>query len=104
MIKRHAETENELTDLLDKCADVVSQKSSEKFLLSLLTQKRMGHWTAAGELAQQTGADLTGIGPDLYVTWVDDPSGNPAYALVLFFDDETKLTAAAQFNRAVLSH
>ena len=103
MIKRHAETENELTDLLDKCADVVSQKSSERFLALLLTQ-RMGQWNAARELAQQSNVDLNGIGADVSVTWVDDPSDDAAYALVLFFDDETKLTAAAQFNRAVLSH
>jgi hypothetical protein len=94
----------ELTDLLDVCGDLVSQKSSEAFLASLFSRKHMGQWTKAAELGKDTGFDLNGIGPDVFVTWVDDPSGDPTYALVLFFDDETKLTAAAQFNRSVLSH
>lgn len=96
--------ENELTDLLDLCADLVSQKSSEAFVASLFSRMRIGQWTNAAELAKEAGVDLNGIGSDVLVTWKDDPSGDPAYTLVLFFDDETKLTAVAQFNRAALSH
>ena len=100
---RRGDEEDALTRLLDLTADIVSQQSAQGFISSLLNQTQMGQWTPAEQLARQSGLDLNGIGPELFVAWLDDVSGDRDYALILFYDDETKLSAAAQYNRSIVA-
>jgi hypothetical protein len=40
--------------------------------------------------------------PELFTTWLPDPMGHDAYAVILFYDDESKWSMAAHYNRGRL--
>jgi hypothetical protein len=37
--------------------------------------------------------------PELFATWLADPMADEAYAVILFYDDESKWSMAAHYNR-----
>ena len=40
--------------------------------------------------------------PDLFATWLSDPTADEAYAVILFYDDESKWGMADHYNRGRL--
>lgn len=83
----------------DVCADLVSQEDNEQIVFSLLSEQPKGQWTAVQELSRKCGVAVDGVTEDQFVAWLDDPRGEPSYVLIVFFDDATKLSAAAHYNR-----
>jgi hypothetical protein len=88
-----------LVELNNLCADLVSLKQWEAFPLHLLMDKRAGEWVGVRELCLQAGLDASELKPELFVTWLADPTGDEGYAMILFYDDESLWSMAARCNR-----
>lgn len=97
--------ESELIDLENACLDLVSERKNETFVEELLTKRQSGEWHLVHRLCQESGTPpVAGLAEaaHVFVTWLNDPLGDPSFATILFFDDESKRTAGAQYNRARL--
>ena len=46
-------------------------------------------------LCQEAAMPASQIKPDLFVTWLPDPMGQDGYAIVIFYDDESKWATAS---------
>ncbi len=88
--------------LLNACTDLVSLKKCEAFPTRLLTAGRLGEWVAVREMCQQINVPPGDLGPDLFATWLPDPMAHEGYVVILFFDEESKWSMAAHYNRARL--
>ena len=89
--------EDEIT-LLNGCTDLVSLKKCEAFPLRLLDGKRPGEWIQVREFCLQVGVAAGEFKPELFATWLADPMGDTAYVVILFYDDESNWSMAAQYN------
>jgi len=89
-------------DRLSICGDLVSVKRWEPFVVGLFQRHAKGDWIQVHNLCEEVGITLTGIRPELVVAWLDDPFGDEGYAVIIFYDDETKQSLAAHYNRARL--
>jgi hypothetical protein len=81
------------------CTDLVSLKKHEAFPLHLLSSKCRGDWLSVRDLCLQIGVVADNLKADLFVTWLPDPMGQDSYVVVIFYDDESKWTMAAHYNR-----
>jgi hypothetical protein len=95
---------DEELNLLNACTDLLSLKKCEAFPLHLLGTKRSGEWICVRNLSLQIGMSRGDLKPELFATWLPDPRGYEAYAVILFYDDESKWSMAAQYNRDRLLH
>ena len=93
--------DDEIT-LFNGCTDLVSLRKCEAFPLRLLESKRSGEWIQVREFCSQVGAAVGELKPELFATWLPDPMGHEAYAVILFYDDESKWSMAAHYNRGRL--
>ncbi len=94
--------EDEEIALNNACADLVSLKKCEVFVLRLLTSQRPGDWIGVMDLCQQVGVGVEGLTAELYATWLPDPKSHAGYVVILFYDDESKWSMTARYNRARL--
>lgn len=85
--------------LMNSCTDLVSLEKFEAFPRHLLSGRQAGEWVSVQRLCQQVGVDAGYLKSDLFVVWLADPLGNDSYAVVLFYDDESKWTMAAHYNK-----
>jgi hypothetical protein len=90
--------DDEIT-LFNGCTDLVSLRKCEAFPLRLLQSKRSGEWIQVRGFCSQVGAAAGELKPELFATWLPDPMGHEAYAVILFYDDESKWSMAAHYNR-----
>jgi hypothetical protein len=81
------------------CADLVTLRKTEAFPLSLLNDRQPGEWVAVKTVCQLTGTDSKDVKPELVSTWLPDPFGDPDYVVMIFYDDETKQSFAAHYNK-----
>src|SRR5262249_20718272 len=81
------------------CADLVSLKRWEAFPVHLLIGKRSGEWVRVRDLCLQAGLDVGDLKNDLFASWLPEPTGDEAYAVVIFYDEESLWTMAAHYNR-----
>lgn len=93
--------DDEIT-LFNTCTDLVSLKRMEAFPLHLLGSKRPGEWIGVRAFCLQIGVAPGDLRPDLFATWLPDPLAQDAYAVILFYDDESKWSMAAHYNRGRL--
>ncbi len=93
--------DDEIT-LFNACTDLVSLKINEAFPLHLLTTMRPGEWVQVREFCQQIGVSTGNLNPGLFAAWLPDPMANAAYVVILFYDDESKWSMAAHYNRGRL--
>jgi hypothetical protein len=91
--------EDEDIILSNACTDLVSLKEYEAFPLHLLGGKSGGEWLGVHEFCRQAGLSMSGLKPHLFATWLPDPMGNEGYVVILFYDDESKWSLAAHYNR-----
>jgi hypothetical protein len=97
--------EDDEIQLCNLCTDLVSLKKTEAFPLRLLETHRVGEWVSVHEFCLEIGVLVGDVKPELFAAWLPDPSGHAAYAIILFYDDESKWSMAAQYNRArLLAH
>jgi hypothetical protein len=94
--------DDEETVLCNICTDLVSLRKNEPFLRQLLGSKPPGEWVPLREFCTQAGLGVGEIKPDLFATWLPDPLADDAYAVVMFYDDESKWSMAAHYNRGRL--
>ncbi len=93
--------DDEIT-LFNTCTDLVSLRKTEAFPLHLLDSKRSGEWICVRELCLQIGVAPGDLRPEVFATWLPDPMAHAAYAVIIFYDDESKWSMAAHYNRARL--
>ncbi len=91
--------QDEEMTLVNICTDLVSMKKHEAFPLHLLGSRRVGEWISVRELCLQVGVPAADLKPDLFTTWLPDPLGQDGYVVIFFYDDESKWTTAAHYNR-----
>ena len=92
--------DNEIS-LFNACTDLVSLKKSEAFLRDLLG-KRPGEWVRVRECCLQLSVVSSDVTAELFATWLPDPLGHDGYVVVMFYDDESKWSMAAHYNRGRL--
>jgi hypothetical protein len=90
------------TAISNACTDLLSLRAMEAFPLRLLGGQRPGEWVVVGAFCRQIGVVPDDLTPGLFATWLPDPSGHDGYAVILFYDDESKWSMAAQYNRGRL--
>ena len=90
--------EDEIT-LFNACTDLVSLRKHEAFPLHLLGTKQPGEWIGVREFCLRIGVAPGVLSPDLFATWLPDPMAHDGYAVILFYDDESKWSMAAHYNR-----
>ncbi len=88
--------------LFNACADLVTLKKCEAFPLRLLGGKRPGDWVGVRQLCQQLGLAADDLTPELFAAWLPDPKADDGYVVILFYDDESKWSMAAHYNRGRL--
>src|SRR5438309_6252745 len=88
--------------LCNACTDLVSLSKMEAFPRRLFGSKRAGEWVGVRELCLQAGLAPGDIRPDVFATWLADPMVHDGYAVVLFYDDQSKWSMAAHYNRGRL--
>lgn len=81
------------------CADLVSMKRCEPFVLHLLTSTQAGEWVRVNELCTALGLAADGVEPELFATGLADPVGDEGYSLIVFYDNASMWTTAARYNR-----
>lgn len=87
---------------LNACTDLVSLRACEGFLSFLLGSKSPGEWVPVRESCSLLGVAMNDLGEGLFAAWLSDPTAEDGYAVILFYDDETKWSMAAHYNRARL--
>ena len=85
--------------LFNMCTDLVTLKKKEIFPLRLLLSKRPGEWVGVRDFCQQIGVAPAEMSPGLFVTWLPDPLAHEGYAVIMFYDDESKWSLAAHYNQ-----
>jgi len=90
------------TTLINTCTDLVSLRKAEAFPLHLLQSKRPGDWVCVREMCLRLGVPPGDLRPEVFATWLPDPMAHAEYAVILFYDDESKWSMAAHYNRARL--
>ena len=91
--------QDEEITLLNACMDLVSLKRWEAFPLRLLGGKRPGEWIGAREFCQQIGVAADNLTAELFAAWLPDPKARDGYVVIMFYDDESKWSMAAHYNR-----
>jgi hypothetical protein len=89
---------------IDYCADLLSERRNEKFLLSLFRRPK-GEWAGVRSLCGETATPLPpekGPGSDLVVVWLDEPNDLDGYCTILFFSPTELWSNAAIYNRVLL--
>jgi hypothetical protein len=93
--------DDEIT-LFNTCTDLVSLRKAEAFPRHLLQSKRPGDWVSVREVCEGIGVPVGGLRPAVFATWLPDPMAHVGYAVILFYDDESKWSMAAHYNRSRL--
>ena len=88
-----------ISGLHDTCADVVSEQRYEVILVRLFQEYGQGEWASIAELCPATGAGPPGDLSPLVAMWADEPSGDPSYAVIIFYHSEEIWTTCALYNR-----
>jgi hypothetical protein len=83
------------------CTDLVSLRKYEAFPAKLFS-KQAGEWVRVREFCHQIGVAAADSTAALFATWLPDPAAHEGYAVVMFYDDESKWSMAAHYNQARL--
>src|SRR5438105_4404179 len=94
--------QDEEISLCNTCTDLVSLKKTEAFPLHLRKSQRPGEGVGVRNLSLQSGVAPGDLRPALFATWLPDPLGQDAYAVIFFYDEESKWSMAAHSHRARL--
>jgi hypothetical protein len=94
--------EDEESAMHNACADLVSLKKWEAFPMRLLCNYPPGEWIGVRESGLQVGVSVDYLAPELFVTWLPDPKSQDGYVVILFYDDDSKWSLTAHYNRARL--
>jgi hypothetical protein len=90
--------------VFNRCADLLSERRYECFLRGLFGRPK-GEWVGAAALCANTRTHLPSdeaLPADLYVTWLDEPTGTEGFVTVVFFLQNDHRSMAAVYNRRYL--
>jgi hypothetical protein len=93
---------DEETALCNTCTDLVSLKKCEAFPFNLLRTKKAGEWIVVCDFCRQIDVPQGDLKAELFATWLPDPLGDEGYAVIIFYDDISKWSLAAHYNRSRL--
>ena len=85
--------------LVNACADLVGLRKAEAFPRLLLESKQPGEWVCVCEVCHRLGVPVANLRPGVFATWLPDPMAHNGYAVILFYDDESKWSMVAHYNR-----
>lgn len=85
--------------LVNACADLVGLRKAEAFPRLLLESKQPGEWVCVCEVCHRLGVPVADLRPGVFATWLPDPMAHNGYAVILFYDDESKWSMVAHYNR-----
>jgi hypothetical protein len=94
--------DDETDRLSNLCTDLVSLRRLEPALDYLFKSRPAGSWTPVYELYHRAGGAGEPIKAELNAAWLPAPGADPGYAVVVFFDDDTKWSLTAEYNAARL--
>ena len=98
------ELESVNVDLENACLDFVTERANEADVRTLLTAHQAGEWVSLDRVRRIAAPVSNGAGrfdaSGVFVTWLPDPSGDSSFVLIIFFDDCSKWSTAAQYNRS----
>jgi hypothetical protein len=80
------------------CADLVSLKRCEPFVLHLLANIQAGEWVCVEEVCTALGLAASGLNSDLFAAWISDPLGDEGYFLIVFYDRASLWSRTARYN------
>jgi hypothetical protein len=89
-------------DPMSFCADLLTLRKTEAFPLGLLKDREPGEWVPVKTVCQSAGIASQELRPELVSTWLPDPFGDQDFVIIIFFDDETKRSMAANYNKRLL--
>jgi len=89
-------------NLLNTCTDLVSMRKTEALPRQLLENQRPGEWICVREFCLGIGVAPGDLRPEVFATWLPDPMAHDAYTVIMLYDDESKWSMAAHYNRARL--
>ena len=89
-------------DLTNVCTDLVALTEYEMFVYRLLTQYDAGVWVRVETLSSLLNSPPDGIAPRLFVSWLQDPLSDDNYVIIVFYEDESKWSMGAHYNRSRL--
>jgi hypothetical protein len=75
----------------------VSLRRLEPGLAALFRDRAPGTWVPVRDLYERAGTSTEPIPTSLAAAWLPSP-GDPDYAVIVFFDDETKWSFTADCN------
>jgi hypothetical protein len=90
--------DDELDDLSNYCADLVAIAANEPTIRTLLMDRPAGVWVPVVKLAKSTPESAS----NLLVAWMDSPSGESGYCVILFHEPTLKWSTIADYNAARL--
>ena len=81
--------------MIDTCAELLTLKTNEEFLIHLLEVKA-GQWERVATLVERSGINFNDVNDSSFVTWLKSPDGEEKhYVVVIFYDvsDDDSFTA-----------
>lgn len=86
------------TDLMSNlCTDLVALRRMEPAVSHLLRDHHSGVWVPVANLYSQTEVPFPESGAELQTAWLPAPH-DPNYAVIVFFDDESKWSMTAEYD------
>jgi hypothetical protein len=96
-------TNNDETDtILSFCSDLVTQKRFESFPTYVLSEGKIGEWLLVRLVCLKCGISNCDSFPELVVTWLPEPSEDPDYAVIIFFEPTSLQSLPALYNKTRL--
>ena len=93
--------DDEADGLSNLCTDLVSLRRLEPGLIHLFHHKLPSNWISVRELFDRAGQSDRVIKEQLAAAWLPAPH-DPDYAIVVFYDSETRWSLTAEYNIARL--
>lgn len=79
------------------CTDLVSLRRMEPAISHLLRDHPAGVWVPVADLYAQTEVSSPTVSGELQAAWLPAPQ-NANYAVIVFFDDESKWSMTAEYD------
>jgi hypothetical protein len=67
--------------------------------LQLLGSRQAAKWIFVRDFCLKVGVPCGELKASVFAIWLPDPLAHDAYAVLIFYDDDTKWSMAAHYNR-----
>lgn len=87
-----------MEDIMDFCADLVTDKSLEPFPIELF-RSHIGQWRSVTSICKEACLNCPPEMSTVFATWLRDPLDNEDFAMIMFVDSDSMKSLAAHYNR-----